>query len=954
MPWVASYVAKKNGLILHELSVAYPQSLRELSLDRLAFEVPNVARIRLRGIHLSRLAQGRRDSFLVEVEELHYALDSETRVSGDGPSTEITLSDFLPQKMLPKLPDIKVSVVSASSDSSTLLLQSVNLVIDNLHGVKANLIVQYEKNIRSTVKLSVSNDNSFWLTSLTQLQHEQEKLAIDVQLSGLLTRDQDDVVSEIDFTSSIKSLNGNELTLVKKSNSEAENYTGDVKLSSIIRLPERVKSENLLRSLVVDWQVDLDVEHRLLGLIGAEFMGRLNFDNKIPRVTLLPNHIEARQFTDPSIEKKQLPEDTSGISVAGIEQQPEKSSITQKKRSNIVNIKDSPWLVRHKFANKPAKQSINAHTDQIISLKLEGSPVFFLQPKNIVASRVSGNATLLLLKDTQKLATMQLSDMAEFSPLVLKHIIPLISKFLGDSKSGLPLNVLNSDKTDGGGQGSLNIDMSVDTVLLKHFFPQLNSIGMTSPTVSVKALMHIDQDKVLLNVHDGTSLSLRLPNKKHGKLMFLLPAQNLQLTSKGLETARVDFNLVEAEALPDIKASIEAAIFDSTLKLELENKPFTFKGIRVPTYRLHSSIPFLEDESKQITFAFKNACRQILFDGNLNTSGTRRAALKSLANFTPNSSSLHWLNIERLPLEITQGAWTLNANSKLPGDTQEKGPQAHDHLDARLKNARVVSAAGVFEGVQLAFSSKALSLFSQSDSFESLGFGQIHLEGAMEKGELGFVTKNVEFVADLKLDKHIELYIDRLIIPAFGGLVSIKDQVVPISGFADTTFTLNWALDALDLGQIVATQNMQGLQASGSLSGAVPVVIKKGSFTVSEGQVLDIEGGVIRYQSPMSASVDINEKLKFTLDVLENLKYDVLKTNINYEDGNLMLKSNIQGKNPEVAGGKRVNLNLNTEMQLLAAFETMRLKSGIEDKISTFMQNKHSSQKTSNACEARK
>lgn len=133
---------------------------------------------------------------------------------------------------------------------------------------------------------------------------------------------------------------------------------------------------------------------------------------------------------------------------------------------------------------------------------------------------------------------------------------------------------------------------------------------------------------------------------------------------------------------------------------------------------------------------------------------------------------------------------------------------------------------------------------------------------------------------------------------------------------------------------------MDGLYASGKLSGRIPVHYINGQFNVSDGHMNSIDGGKIRYTTPLSQSTNINDQLKLTFDVLEDFNYTTLNSKIIYDDDTLLFKSAISGRNPTVANGRLINLNLNTEVGLKGALETMRIQSGIDLNIEAFIRSK--------------
>lgn len=179
------------------------------------------------------------------------------------------------------------------------------------------------------------------------------------------------------------------------------------------------------------------------------------------------------------------------------------------------------------------------------------------------------------------------------------------------------------------------------------------------------------------------------------------------------------------------------------------------------------------------------------------------------------------------------------------------------------------------------------------------------------------------------IDESMSATIRQMNAKVLGGRVLIEDQRW-VSG-QDSVIRVQ--LDNVDLAEVIRTQNIENISTTGRMSGVLPVKLDEQGLSLAGGYLSNTQGGVIRYRSAMSDSESLNQQLQLTLDVLENFKYQMLNTTVDYSEGNLVLRSNILGSNPDVAGGQKIDLNLNTEIELKSAFQAMRLQAGLEAQV---------------------
>ena len=147
-------------------------------------------------------------------------------------------------------------------------------------------------------------------------------------------------------------------------------------------------------------------------------------------------------------------------------------------------------------------------------------------------------------------------------------------------------------------------------------------------------------------------------------------------------------------------------------------------------------------------------------------------------------------------------------------------------------------------------------------------------------------------------------------------------------------------LDNIDLKELVELQQLDDIQATGLLTGQLPVVINNGEISIDNGKLQAIApGGILRYQAN-EAALQSNQYAETVILALQNFNYDELRADTQYNpDGTLLLTLRMQGNNPDFEQGRPVNLNINLEQNVLKLFESLRLIEGVSDTLDKRVQD---------------
>ncbi|MBA6287630.1 YdbH domain-containing protein [Colwellia sp. MB3u-4] len=141
-------------------------------------------------------------------------------------------------------------------------------------------------------------------------------------------------------------------------------------------------------------------------------------------------------------------------------------------------------------------------------------------------------------------------------------------------------------------------------------------------------------------------------------------------------------------------------------------------------------------------------------------------------------------------------------------------------------------------------------------------------------------------------------------------------------------------LTSIDLEQVLALDKKQGIVVTGNISGQLPISYDGEKYTMGKGELHNVTNGLIQVMNnPAVAELKANNsQLKLAFDALQNLHYHQLSSDISMaDDGYMLLKTVIKGRNPDIDND--VNLNLNLSYDLLGLLESMSITEQFEERI---------------------
>ncbi|MFV9615052.1 MAG: YdbH domain-containing protein [Gammaproteobacteria bacterium] len=202
--------------------------------------------------------------------------------------------------------------------------------------------------------------------------------------------------------------------------------------------------------------------------------------------------------------------------------------------------------------------------------------------------------------------------------------------------------------------------------------------------------------------------------------------------------------------------------------------------------------------------------------------------------------------------------------------------------------------------------------------------------------DMGIIANNISTNLNLETEKTSSLpqvFLQNLHGEIFGGFFTSENVVYDLN--SSTNSFLIKATN-IDLSEIVKTQQLDGIVATGRIDGIIPVEINKEGVLIQDGAFInDVRNGTIRY-NPATGTEQLKQNpiTGIALDALKDFRYSHLSAGVNFSpEGRLTINLQLKGTSPELDTNRPVHLNINTEQNLLSLLKSLRYAKGVSEKI---------------------
>jgi len=485
-------------------------------------------------------------------------------------------------------------------------------------------------------------------------------------------------------------------------------------------------------------------------------------------------------------------------------------------------------------------------------------------------------------------------------------------------------------------------ELSIENSLLNSLFGT-DEVALQGETLTLTSELILDDEALTVNIPVPVSVPLKSTAFKAEDYLvnIILPKQSITadyaLTSVSELTATVG---ARSDAGTDVQGSLRISMNQRRIEMSIASERMQVERYVVPSMSVIANIYDWGQGGMTLDAELFNACQDVLARGTAHVVGQEYSGHLSIHQVFDERASLSaWLNMPDVPLDIFDG----ELSGRLDFRRQKsEGLALPTPLETRfivaLKANKGMSQLGTIEDIQFSFSSAPVVLDSSIQHVRHIAFSSgndpYYYSAKMQRFDVGIPITKLSFNGHLLESDGTWRTTGEFSADVFSGNVTAIANNTELMA-PETIIDVN----NVDLSQVVETQQVEGLEATGLLSGRIPLIFEDDTLILKEGVLTNPQGGLIKYQSAISGGENINEQLKLTLDVLENFNYQILDTGLSYHDGELTLKSKISGSNPSVAGGQRVDLNLNTDLDLKSVFKLIRIQSGLEDEVKRYLSN---------------
>ena len=179
----------------------------------------------------------------------------------------------------------------------------------------------------------------------------------------------------------------------------------------------------------------------------------------------------------------------------------------------------------------------------------------------------------------------------------------------------------------------------------------------------------------------------------------------------------------------------------------------------------------------------------------------------------------------------------------------------------------------------------------------------------------------------------VRVLIERASFRTAGGAFAVRDAEFDPSR-PDQNFALK--VEQLDLAELFEVIDVDGLSASGVVSGDIPLTITAGNFLIRNSRLAANGPGVLRFRSAgaRSALQAGGESVELMLQALENFQYETLTVTAEKgATGDANVKISLLGHNPDILEGHPFALNIGFSSNLDTILQALRQGKGLSQEI---------------------
>ena len=173
----------------------------------------------------------------------------------------------------------------------------------------------------------------------------------------------------------------------------------------------------------------------------------------------------------------------------------------------------------------------------------------------------------------------------------------------------------------------------------------------------------------------------------------------------------------------------------------------------------------------------------------------------------------------------------------------------------------------------------------------------------------GLPLRNGEVIFEFPGDNSLKILTAKW--PLAGGTISLRDVNVP---FDNVPSSFVATIKSLDAGEIARSIDIEDLEAEGKLEGSVPVRITDTGPVIDNARIWTVAPGVLKFrsQAAVQSLKQSGEMAELLAKALANFQYTNIDLSLDGPlSGDISATAKINGANPDLYKGKKIELNVN-------------------------------------------
>lgn len=381
-----------------------------------------------------------------------------------------------------------------------------------------------------------------------------------------------------------------------------------------------------------------------------------------------------------------------------------------------------------------------------------------------------------------------------------------------------------------------------------------------------------------------------------------------KLDVAGLVTQSTMFLEATALAGKDDDFSLDTVLFVPRLPVSVSSNDIVLPGVRGAVTLVDqqlaaklTTVGLTEDGAISATFDLTSGSGNVIVDRLINSFAAR--PLKKILLTAPPEA------------DISAGTVAVSGTAEWRDGALLEGSMSAKFADIAGFYS-TIAFAGVSTGVDFQFDTATGSSAKAAEIFAELV-------------DIGIPLRNIS--------AHYQLYpqlasidVSDLRFAAFDGTVRTEPFSLSSQGENQTVLV---KAESLDLAKLLTVQEFESVDVTGRIDGAFPVTIGANGIRVDKGRIEGIRpGGVIRYKQGQVTETGAASAMGMATKALSNFEYETLTSDVDYlENGDLVLKMQIRGRNPDMDGGRPIVLNLGVENNIPQMLRSLQASRSIED-----------------------